>query len=66
MDGPVALGDGTAEQGQLDPPLRLFERLRQLTGYAWDEEKEPFHSSYDNWYVRIQKGSASEETLKGE
>ncbi|CZR57959.1 related to histidine kinase tcsA protein [Phialocephala subalpina] len=51
MDGPVALGDGTAEQGQLDPPLRLFERLRQLTGYTWDEEKEPFHSSYDNWQV---------------
>ncbi|KAF8862872.1 HHK1, histidine kinase-group X protein [Acephala macrosclerotiorum] len=53
MDGLVALGDGgTAEQqGQLDPPLRLFERLRQLTGYVWDEEKEPFHSSYDNWQV---------------
>lgn len=45
MDGPVALGEGN----ELDPPARLFERLRQIPGYIWDEEKEPFHSSYDNW-----------------
>ena len=33
----------------LDPPERLFERLRQIAGYAWDEDRRPFHSSYDNW-----------------
>lgn len=44
MDGSVALGDE-----QLDPPLRLFERLRQITGYTWDESRDPVHSSYDNW-----------------
>ncbi len=44
MDGSVAPGDE-----QLDPPPRLFERLRQIKGYIWDEETEPFHSSYDNW-----------------
>lgn len=46
MDGPVALGDE-----HLDPPPRLYERLRQLAGYTWDETKDPFHSSYDNWQV---------------
>jgi len=34
---------------QLDPPLRLFERLRQIPGYTWDDSKDAFHSSYDNW-----------------
>ncbi|CZT04230.1 related to histidine kinase tcsA protein [Rhynchosporium graminicola] len=46
MDGTVALGDE-----HLDPPLRLYERLRQVSGYTWDESREPFHSSYDNWQV---------------
>ncbi|KAL5318468.1 hypothetical protein ACEPPN_013529 [Leptodophora sp. 'Broadleaf-Isolate-01'] len=46
MDGTAALGDE-----QLDPPPRLYERLRQLAGYSWDESKDPFHSSYDNWQV---------------
>jgi hypothetical protein len=31
------------------PPPRLFERLRQLGGYTWDEAREPLHSSYDYW-----------------
>jgi hypothetical protein len=43
MDGTVALGDE-----QLDPPPRLFDRLRQIAEYTWDES-EVFHSSYDNW-----------------
>jgi hypothetical protein len=37
---------------QLDPPSRIFERLRLLAGYSWDESIPPFHSSYDNWYTR--------------
>jgi hypothetical protein len=44
MDGSVGLTDEN-----LDPPSRLFERLRQIAGYTWDESQEPFHSSYDNW-----------------
>lgn len=35
----------------LVPPPRLFERLRQIPGYTWDDTKQPFHSSYDNWHV---------------
>ncbi len=35
----------------LGPPQRLYERLRSIGGYVWDESREPFHSSYDNWYV---------------
>ena len=31
------------------PPPRLFERLRQIAGYTWDESQEVSHSSYDNW-----------------
>lgn len=34
-----------------DPPARLYERLGQLPGYVWDEQREPVHSSYDNWCV---------------
>ncbi|KAI0154343.1 putative histidine kinase HHK1p [Xylariaceae sp. FL1272] len=43
MDNPVAMLD------EHDPPPRIFERLRQIAGYSWDESKRPFHSSYDNW-----------------
>ncbi|KAL2069832.1 hypothetical protein VTL71DRAFT_14511 [Oculimacula yallundae] len=47
MDGgTIVLGDE-----HLDPPLRLYERLRQVAGYTWDESRDPFHSSYDNWQV---------------
>ncbi|KAH8677463.1 hsp90-like protein [Xylariales sp. PMI_506] len=35
---------------QLDPPPRVFERLRQIAGYAWDESQRPHHSTYDNWH----------------
>ncbi|KAI0437730.1 putative histidine kinase HHK1p [Xylaria telfairii] len=45
MDGPAALPDE-----QLDPPARIFERLKQLAGYSWDESSRPVHSSYDNWH----------------
>lgn len=53
MDGTVAMGDET-----LDPPSKLFERLRQIAGYTWDEERRPFHSSYDNWQVFGTKNSS--------
>ncbi|KAI0862578.1 putative histidine kinase HHK1p [Xylaria cubensis] len=45
MDGSAALLDE-----QLDPPARIFERLKQLAGYSWNESLQPFHSSYDNWH----------------
>ncbi|KAI1130300.1 putative histidine kinase HHK1p [Nemania abortiva] len=45
MDGSAALPDE-----QLDPPARIFERLKQLAGYSWDEADKPFHSTYDNWH----------------
>ncbi|KAK0634856.1 hypothetical protein B0T17DRAFT_611800 [Bombardia bombarda] len=38
------------DQQQLDPPARIFERLRQIAGYSWDDTKAPFHTSYDNWH----------------
>jgi hypothetical protein len=37
------------EDEHLEPPPRLFERLRQIVGYTWDESREPLHSSYDCW-----------------
>ncbi|KAI1632632.1 putative histidine kinase HHK1p [Biscogniauxia mediterranea] len=46
MDGPMVVPDD-----QLDPPARIFERLRQLAGYAWDESQRPFHSSYGIWHI---------------
>lgn len=45
MDGPVGAADD-----HLIPPPRLFERLRQIRGYTWDESRPPILSSYDNWY----------------
>jgi signal transduction histidine kinase/predicted ATPase/DNA-binding response OmpR family regulator/serine/threonine protein kinase len=33
------------------PPPRVFERLRQIAGYVWDESQPPIHSSYDSWHV---------------
>jgi hypothetical protein len=43
-DHPAAMPDD-----QYEPPPRLFERLKQIAGYAWDDAKPAFHSSYDNW-----------------
>ncbi|KAF4633384.1 hypothetical protein G7Y89_g4736 [Cudoniella acicularis] len=43
MDSSVASGN--------DPPPRLFERLSQIPGYCWNENRAPFHSSYDNWHI---------------
>ncbi|KAK0747571.1 hypothetical protein B0T21DRAFT_379590 [Apiosordaria backusii] len=36
---------------QLESPARLLERLHQIPGYAWDDSRPPFHSTYDNWHV---------------
>ncbi|KAM5351886.1 hypothetical protein ACJ41O_004609 [Fusarium nematophilum] len=46
MDGVSLVSDDL-----LDPPPRLYERLRQLAGYTWDDAQLPFHSSYDYWHV---------------
>nr|XP_036584285.1 hsp90-like protein [Colletotrichum truncatum]KAF6793674.1 hsp90-like protein [Colletotrichum truncatum] len=45
--------DGTAivSDDHFDPPSRLFERLRQIAGYTWDESRLPFHTSYDIWHI---------------
>lgn len=48
MDGPAIPPDDQLDQLE-QPPARIFERLRQLAGYAWDETQTPFHTSYDNW-----------------
>lgn len=49
MEGILPVGDDFRFDGVLDPPPRIFERLAQIAGYTWDDSKEPFHSSYDNW-----------------
>ncbi|PQE31946.1 hypothetical protein CJF32_00001528 [Rutstroemia sp. NJR-2017a WRK4] len=61
MDGsvPGVGGDEMNFAGSLDPPPRIFERLSQIAGYTWDEYKEPFHSSYDNWQVDGTKNTAA-------
>jgi len=50
MDGSLLMDDGQV-CAHLNPPPNLFQRLSQISGYNWDETKEPFHSSYDNWCV---------------
>jgi hypothetical protein len=48
MDGPTIPTDDQFDQLE-QPPARIFERLRQLAGYTWDESRVPYHTSYDNW-----------------
>ncbi|KYK55260.1 ATPase-like, ATP-binding domain protein [Drechmeria coniospora] len=51
MDGAALASDDILDPPPPPPPPRLFERLRQIAGYTWDETKPPFHSSYDFWHV---------------
>ncbi|TQN73435.1 Hybrid signal transduction histidine kinase K, partial [Colletotrichum shisoi] len=44
-------GNAIGSEDHFDPPSRLFERLRQIAGYTWDESRLPFHTSYDIWHV---------------
>ncbi|CAD6445473.1 3802c688-4c3b-4dd0-a545-8df77b654adc [Sclerotinia trifoliorum] len=60
MEGNVSVGDEFQFDGVLDPPPRIFERLSQIAGYTWDESKEPFHSSYDNWQVNGTKHTSTQ------
>ncbi|KAG6213833.1 hypothetical protein E4U50_000863 [Claviceps purpurea] len=49
MDGAALVPDDVLDSPP--PPQRLFERLRQIAGYTWDESREPIHTSYDFWLV---------------
>ncbi|KAM0247483.1 hypothetical protein ACHAQJ_009839 [Trichoderma viride] len=50
MDGPALVPDDVLDPPP-PPPPRLYERLRQIAGYTWDETTPPFHSTYDFWHV---------------
>jgi hypothetical protein len=52
-------GSTVVMDDQLDPPPRIFERLRQIAGYTWDESQPPFHSTYDNWYIYLPAAFAN-------
>ncbi|KAG6002085.1 hypothetical protein E4U21_003465 [Claviceps maximensis] len=49
MDGADLVPDDVLDSPP--PPQRLFERLRQIAGYTWDESRDPIHTSYDFWLV---------------
>ncbi|KAK2590007.1 Chk1 protein kinase [Conoideocrella luteorostrata] len=51
MDGAALVPEDVLDSPPPPPPQRIFERLRQIAGYSWDESKEPIHSSYDFWLV---------------
>lgn len=34
----------------MESPGALLLRLSEIPGYEWQTDKEPFHSSYDNWH----------------
>ncbi|CAK7234784.1 Chk1 protein kinase [Sporothrix curviconia] len=42
---------GPSVDDSRDPPAHMFDRLRQIAGYTWDETRRPLHTSYDNWHV---------------
>ncbi|CAK7207535.1 Chk1 protein kinase [Sporothrix eucalyptigena] len=42
---------GPSVDDALDPPVHIFDRLRQIAGYTWDETRRPLHTSYDNCHV---------------
>lgn len=48
MDGAALVPDDVPNHPP-PPPTRLYERLRQIAGYTWDESISPFHSTYDFW-----------------
>ncbi|KAI1003063.1 hypothetical protein K3495_g5139 [Podosphaera aphanis] len=54
------MDEGPLEEG----PARLFDRLRQIKGYTWDESKPAYHSSYDNWLVFGTRDAHSTRKLK--
>lgn len=35
----------------MESPGALLSRLREVQGYQWDENTEPFHSSYGECHV---------------
>ncbi|OCL11555.1 hypothetical protein AOQ84DRAFT_373926 [Glonium stellatum] len=52
---------------------QILSRLLELPGYSWDIDREPFHSSYDNWHffgfenilsdgMRYRRGTASQNS----
>ncbi|KAI9158546.1 Hybrid signal transduction histidine kinase K [Paramyrothecium foliicola] len=50
MDGPATIVSSDLLEPP-PPPPRLYERLRQIVGYTWDENQPFFHSSYDSWHL---------------
>jgi signal transduction histidine kinase/predicted ATPase/CheY-like chemotaxis protein/serine/threonine protein kinase len=52
MDSAAAAASAWPLDDQLlESPARILERLRQIAGYTWDDTRQPFHSTYDNWQV---------------
>ena len=57
--------EATVADEMADPPHRIYSRLRNIAGYTWDESKDPFHSSYDNWYDPLYSYFNSGELTDG-
>ncbi|TLS25924.1 hypothetical protein PpBr36_07189 [Pyricularia pennisetigena] len=38
-------------QDEFEPPVRIIDRLKQISGYTWDEDSPIYHTSYDTWHV---------------
>ncbi|KAF2739491.1 hypothetical protein EJ04DRAFT_573054 [Polyplosphaeria fusca] len=45
---------------------QIFARLLELPNYTWETDKEPFHSSYDNWhFFGVQKATKERPLSRG-
>ncbi|KAK3297674.1 uncharacterized protein B0H64DRAFT_129665 [Chaetomium fimeti] len=51
MDSAAGASAWPLDEQLLESPARILERLRQIAGYTWDDTRQPFHSTYDNWQV---------------
>ncbi|KAK3905363.1 hypothetical protein C8A05DRAFT_12807 [Staphylotrichum tortipilum] len=51
MDSAAATAAAPPFDDQLQSPARILERLRQISGYTWNDSRPSFHSTYDNWHV---------------
>ncbi|EAQ86661.1 hypothetical protein CHGG_07914 [Chaetomium globosum CBS 148.51] len=61
MDSAAAASGWPPDDQLIESPADILERLRQIAGYTWDDTRQPFHSTYDNWQVYGTRRASSSD-----